>query len=98
MFKIGPQCQFQNPFCKFILQTKTMALQYTYDANGKPVGVFIPISEWEEITADNEQKIILTKTKKAALLKSISKGLLEVEQIKKGTKKAIPIQQLLDEL
>ena len=27
-----------------------MAYQYNYDANGKPVGVFIPLKEWEIIT------------------------------------------------
>ncbi len=75
-----------------------MSFQYTYDANGRPVGVFIPISEWEELTADSESKIVLTKSKKAALIKSIAKGLREVEEIKQGKKKSIPIQQLLDEL
>ncbi len=31
-----------------------MSFQYTYDAKGKPVGVFVPINEWEKIT--NELK------------------------------------------
>ncbi|HEY8937576.1 MAG TPA: hypothetical protein VIM65_20260 [Cyclobacteriaceae bacterium] len=27
-----------------------MSFQYTYDAEGRPVGVFVPLNEWEKIT------------------------------------------------
>lgn len=28
-----------------------MTPQYTYDSNGNPVGVFIPINDWNQITS-----------------------------------------------
>ena len=77
-----------------------MSFQYTYDANGKPIGVFVPINEWEKLTDE------LRKTKtaggksssKAGILKSIEKGLKQVQQIEKGKKKSISLKQLLDAL
>ena len=27
-----------------------MTAQYTYDSNGEPLGVFIPINDWNQIT------------------------------------------------
>ncbi len=33
-----------------------MSFQYTYDANGKPVGVFVPITEWNKITGESQRK------------------------------------------
>jgi hypothetical protein len=41
-----------------------MSFQYTYDAKGKPVGVFIPINEWEEIT--NQLKKVKASKKESA--------------------------------
>ncbi len=29
--------------------SKTMVAQYTYDASGNPIGVFIPINDWNRI-------------------------------------------------
>lgn len=77
-----------------------MTFQYTYDANGKPIGVFVPIHEWEKLTDE------LRKTKavggkpsaKSDILKRIEKGLKEVKQIEKGKKKSISLKQLLDAL
>jgi len=71
-----------------------MSFQYTYDAKGKPVGVFVPINEWERITSELKK----TKSGKAAVLNSIKKGMKQVEQIEKGKVKAISLKQLLDEL
>ena len=72
-----------------------MSFQYTYDAKGNPVGVFVPINEWEQIT--NELKKAKTSDKNT-VLNSIKKGLKQVEQIQKGKLKGIPLKQLLNEL
>ena len=73
-----------------------MSFQYTYDAKGKPVGVFVPINEWEKLTAE------LKKTKKGILksrvLNSVEKGMLQVKEIEKGKLKSISLKQLLDAL
>lgn len=74
-----------------------MSFQYTYDAKGNPVGVFIPISEWEKITGELKK----TKSKassKNAVLNGIIRGMKEVHEIEKGNLKSIPIKKLLDEL
>lgn len=57
----------------------------------------MPIHEWEKLTAELKE----TQTssgKKSAVLKSIEKGLREMEAIKKGKLKSISIKQLLDDL
>jgi hypothetical protein len=74
-----------------------MSLQYTYDTEGKPVGVFIPLNEWEKIT------VALRKEKKKPTVKkssvdTILKGFKQVNLIEKGKLKPISIKQLLDEL
>jgi hypothetical protein len=72
-----------------------MSFQYTYDANGNPVGVFVPINEWEKIT----QELLKRKaSKKSNVLRSIERGLKQVKQIEKGKLKSIPLKQLLDAL
>ena len=73
-----------------------MTLQYTYDAKGKPVGVFVPINEWEQITAKLKKKKV--SGNKTRILKSVEKGMLQVKQIEKGRLKSIPLKQLLDAL
>ncbi len=77
-----------------------MAFQYTYDAKGKPVGVFIPINEWETITGEIKNVKAASKSsgKKKSILDSIKKGLQQVEQIQQNKLKSIPIKQLLNEL
>ena len=72
-----------------------MSFQYTYDAKGKPVGVFVPINEWEKITGELKKK---TGTGKNKILNSIEKGLQQVQQIEKGKLKPVSLKQLLDEL
>ncbi len=73
-----------------------MSFQYTYDAKGNPIGVFVPINEWEKLTTE------LTKTKvrsnKTRILKSVEKGMLQVKEIEKGKLKSISLKQLLDAL
>ncbi len=73
-----------------------MSFQYTYDAKGKPIGVFVPINEWEKLT--NELTKTKTRSNKASILKSIEKGMLQVKEIEKGKLKSISLKQLLDAL
>lgn len=73
-----------------------MSFQYTYDAKGKPVGVFVPINEWEKITA--ELKKTKTSNGKSRILKSVEKGMMQVNEIEKGKLKSISLKQLLDAL
>ena len=78
-----------------------MSLQYTYDTKGRPVGVFVPINEWEKITSELKKIKASKKTgtnKKKAILNGVKKGLNEVELIQKGRVKPISLKQLLDEL
>jgi hypothetical protein len=73
-----------------------MSFQYTYDAKGKPVGVFVPIHEWEKITAELKKK--KRPVNKETILKSVEKGMKQVNKIEKGKLKSIPLKQLLDAL
>ena len=76
-----------------------MSFQYTFDAAGKPIGVFVPIAEWEKLT--DELKHANTKKRNAVgnkVLAGIEKGIKEVRQIEKGKLKSIPLKQLLDAL
>ena len=73
-----------------------MSFQYTFDAKGKPVGVFVPINEWEKITA--ELKKTKTSNGKSRILKSVEKGMIQVNEIEKGKLKSISLKQLLDAL
>ena len=77
-----------------------MSFQYTYDAHGKPVGVFIPINEWEILKEELQKTKKPSKgvNKKTSVLAGIKKGLQQVNQIEKGKLKAISIKQLLNEL
>ena len=73
-----------------------MSFQYTYDAKGKPIGVFVPINEWEKITSELKKK--KGRSSKTRILKSVEKGMMQVKQIEKGKLKSIPLKQLLDAL
>lgn len=73
-----------------------MSFQYTYDAKGKPVGVFVPINEWEKITTELKKK--KNRSNKARTLRSIEKGVRQVKQIEEGKLKSISLKQLLDAL
>jgi SH3-like domain-containing protein len=76
-----------------------MSFQYTYNAKGQPVGVFVPINEWEKIT-DELKKRSSNKDQsvKSKVLSNIEKGMKQVGQIEKGKLKPIPLKQLLDAL
>jgi transposase len=73
-----------------------MSFQYTYDAKGKPVGVFVPINEWEKLTTTLKKK--KPRSNKSKILKSVEKGMNEVKEIEKRKLKSISLKQLLDAL
>lgn len=77
-----------------------MSFQYTYDSKGKPVGVFIPITEWKKISPEPKNKPIAKKrgTSKEQILLSIDKGMNQVKDIEKGKLKSISLKQLLNAL
>jgi hypothetical protein len=75
-----------------------MSYQYNYDANGNPVGVFVPINEWKIITNKLKRTTTIAADSKTKTLKSIKKGMEQVKQIENKKIKSIPLQKLLDEL
>jgi YD repeat-containing protein len=80
----------------FTSNKNSMSFQYTYDASGKPIGVFVPINEWEKLTT--ELKKSKSQNKKSRILKSVEKGMSQVKQIEAGKLKSISLKQLLDVL
>lgn len=75
-----------------------MSFQYTYDANGKPVGVFVPIAEWNRITGETKNKRTRRTASKEKILLGIEKGLKQVKGIEKGKLKPVSLKQLMDAL
>ncbi|HEY6978652.1 MAG TPA: hypothetical protein VH396_20285 [Chitinophagaceae bacterium] len=75
-----------------------ISFQYTYDADGKPIGVFVPINEWEKISNELLKVKKHKRKEKLTLLDSIKKGMNQVSKIEKKKIKSIPLQQLLDDL
>ncbi len=78
-----------------------MSFQYTYDVNGKPVGVFVPIIEWNKITSESSGKKKMAKTSitsKDKILKAVEKGMKQVKRIETGELKSISLKQLQDAL
>ena len=73
-----------------------MPVQYTYDDNGTPVGVFIPIQEWSNLTV--ELKKTNSHSRKNAVLTSVERGMMQVREIEKGKLKSISLKELLDAL
>lgn len=77
-----------------------MSFQYTYNAHGKPIGVFVPLNEWEKITialkeaSGTRRKVQINNPQISRILK----GLKQVDRIEKGKLKSISIKQLLNEL
>lgn len=76
-----------------------MSFQYTYNDEGEPVGVFVPIHEWEKLTSVLSKKKAQKKIpKKSAFLNKIKQGMQQVELIEHGKLNSVSLHQLLDEL
>ena len=80
----------------FTAKANNMSFQYTYNASGKPIGVFVPINKWEKLTTELKKTKI--RNTKSRILKSVEKGMKQVSQIEKGKLQSIPLKQLLDAL
>ena len=80
-----------------------MTMQYTYNDKGKPIGVFIPISEWKKLKKkykelkDEEDEEEAPPTKEE-IFESIRHGKKQIELHLAGKIKLKSAQQLLDEL
>ena len=96
----GKRNQLKCYFDYFCVKIIRMSFQYTLDAKGKPIGVFVPINEWEKITLELKAAGVKKSgtAGKAKILASIEKGMKQVSQIEKGKRKSIPLKQLLDAL
>lgn len=77
-----------------------MSLQIIQGGNGKPAGVFIPISDWEIMKEEYQNLKVWeepTPTKEE-ILTGIKEAIEEVKLIKAGKVKAKSLKELLNEL
>ena len=77
-----------------------MSLQIIQGGNGKPTGVFIPISDWETMKAEcqNLQAWEEPEPTKAEILAGIKEAIEEVKLIKAGKIKGKSLKELMNEL
>ena len=77
-----------------------MKLQLIEDAKGKATGVFIPISEWNELKKKHKEleELEYEAPSKAELLQELKQAVQELSLIQKGKLKSRPAKALLDEL
>ncbi len=69
------------------------ALQYVNDINGHTQAVQLPVAEWEKLVNK------LKKYKQALQIKSdLKEALEEVNLIKQGKKKSVPLKDFLNDL
>lgn len=77
-----------------------MSLQIIHGGNGKPMGVFIPINDWEAMKKEYhnleqwEEQVI----SKSQLLANLKDSIAEVKQIKEGKQQAKLLKDFLNEL
>ena len=82
------------------LNKNIMSLQIIRGGNGKPTGVFIPMSDWE-IMKDEYQNLQAweePEPTKEDILAGIKEAVEEVKLIKAGKMKAKSLKELLNEL
>ena len=77
-----------------------MSLQIIQGGNGKPTGVFIPISDWETMKAEyqNLQAWEEPEPTKTEILAGIKEAIQEVKLIKAGKIKSKSFKELMNEL
>lgn len=77
-----------------------MSLQIIHGANGKPTGVFIPISDWEIMKKEYQNLKAWEEPEptKTEILEGIKDAIEEVKLIKAGKLKAKSLKELLNEL
>lgn len=80
-----------------------MSFQIAYDTNGEPLGVFIPIEQWNEITKKHKdlarlEKNVYAEPTKDEIIAGIQQGMKEAQLHLKGKLKLKPANLLLKEL
>jgi len=77
-----------------------MRLQVIQDSKGKPTGVFIPISDWQELKKQHKELAVLEyeEPSKEQILQELKEAIIELKQVELGKLKARPLQDLLNEL
>lgn len=77
-----------------------MGLQIIEDAKGKATGIFIPMSEWQELKRLHKDLELLENEapNKTQLLEELKQAVNELALIQKGELKSRPAKALLDEL
>lgn len=77
-----------------------MGLQIIEDAKGKATGIFIPMSEWQELKRLHKDLELLENEApgKTQLLEELKQAVNELALIQKGELKSRPAKALLDEL
>jgi hypothetical protein len=77
-----------------------MSLQIIQGGNGKPTGVFIPITDWEIMKEEykNLEAWEEPAPTKADILAGIKEAVEEVKLIKAGKLNPISLKELLNEL
>jgi len=77
-----------------------MRLQIIQDSKGKATGVYIPISEWQELKKQYKdlEALEFEEPTKDQILQEIKDALSELKLVEQGKLKARPAKELLDEL
>ena len=77
-----------------------MRLQVIQDSKGKPTGVFIPISDWQELKNQHKElaELEYEEPSKEQILQELKEAIIELKQVELGKLKARPMQELLNEL
>ena len=77
-----------------------MSLQIIQGGNGKPIGVFIPMKDWENMKEEYQNLKAWEEPEptKAEILAGIKEAIEEVKLIKAGKAKAKSLKDLLNEL
>ena len=77
-----------------------MRLQIIQDGNGKATGVYIPISEWNDLKKQYKDLEVLEyeEPSKEQILSELKEALVELKLVEEGKLKLRPAQELLNEL
>lgn len=77
-----------------------MRLQVIHDSKGNATGVYIPISDWEELKKQYKdlKTLEFPEPDKEDILHELKEAIHELRLIEQGKLKARPIKDLLDEL
>lgn len=77
-----------------------MSVQIIHDNKGNATGVFIPITQWNQLKKQHKDLEVLEyeEPNKEQLLLELKQAIAELKQIEQGKLKARPIKALLNEL